>query len=128
MTYTKTTWVSGETALSADKNSLTIVETLVQFYFVSGLSSHTGNNYSFLTDQSVKKIIPNIPTGYKLIGHVNITINGWGGLTASFDHVNQSTSMEVDPYIFNAGNGNVPNPTTVPMQIRLYSLCIKDLN
>lgn len=65
---------------------------------------------------------PNVPTGYTLIGNVNITVNGQIGVSATFDGA-QIASQSVIPFVFNGSNNNISANSSYTF--RLYSLCYK---
>ena len=139
MAYTKTTWVSGETALSADNmnhiengiknnnqilNSLIFIVTEDTFSPATALQAQHGTSYSTLKGDSTARLAPLIPDGYRLIGHCGVTINGFAGLGVFPDGANCFTSTSVNPFIFNAGTS--PFHTNATATIKLCSLCVKN--
>ena len=139
MAYVKRTWVTNETALSADNmnhiedgiannnqilNSLIFIVTEDTFSPATALQAQHGSSYSTLKGDSTVRLTPLIPDGYRLIGHCGVTINGFAGLAAFSDGANCFTSTSVNPFIFNTGAS--PFPTTATATIKLCSLCIKN--
>lgn len=139
MAYTKTTWVTNETALSADNmnhiedgiannnqilNSLIFIVTEDTFSPASNLQSQHGTAYSTLKGNSAARLTPSIPNGYRLIGHCGLTINGFSGLYISFDEANAFTETSLNPFIYNTGSSAFHTNATAT--VRLCSLCIKN--
>ena len=79
------------------------------------------NGGSSLTNLGGTVLTPNVPSGFKLVGNVNLTVNGQIGILASFDGGGQYVSTSVNPYITNLTNSTLASGSS--MTIRLYSIC-----
>lgn len=101
-------------------NDIKVIETTLTKSTIVAIPSFSGTVLSVLIGETIQ---PSVPSGYSLVGNVNITVNGLTGLNASFDGANQHTAVSVNPYIYNARSNEIPANATVT--IRLYSLCVK---
>lgn len=114
----QTTVANEVESVSTKLSSIKIVETSVTIKTTAALNAHNGISMNNLFGT---KLTPVLPSGYTLLGHVNVTVNGFAGLFAIFDGNNQYASDSVNPFLFNSSSINMSLGAT--LTLRLYSMC-----
>lgn len=93
-----------------------VVETIVSVSSMS-LAAHAGTGLKSIASYTVTP-----PTGYKILMHTGVAMNGIGGVFATMDGTNQYAQASPNVYLYNTQNNSITG--TANSRVVIYTLCV----